>query len=217
MRHIVWDWNGTLFDDQHLVLEGLAAVLDAAGLPRIDLATYQRLYTRPVQVFYERLFGRPIPRDEWEDLDERYHAGYRAALDRARLTIDARTALDRVEAAGHTQSLLSMWRHDELVPLVERLGIGDRFARVDGLRGVAGGYKAPHLRAHLTALADVAGGDPSQVLVVGDALDDAAAATAVGARCVLYDGGSHPHRELAATGAPVARSLTEALDVAGVP
>jgi len=53
------------------------------------------------------------------------------------------------------------------------------------------------------------------VLVIGDAKDDAAAAAHVGAACVLYDGGSHPREELEATGAPVAGSLTEALDLAG--
>ena len=29
------------------------------------------------------------------------------------------------------------------------------------------------------------------MVVIGDALDDAAAAAHVGARCILYDGGSH--------------------------
>jgi phosphoglycolate phosphatase-like HAD superfamily hydrolase len=216
MRHIVWDWNGTLFDDQHLVLEGLGAVLDAAGLPRVDLATYQRLYTRPVQRFYERLFGRPIAPDEWERLDDVYHAGYRAALERAGLAADAELALGRVAATGRSQSLLSMWRHDELVPLVDRLGITGHFARIDGLRGPAGGLKAPHLEAHLRELVHLAGDDPSEVLVIGDALDDAAAAAAIGARCVLYDGGSHPREELAAAGAPVASSLTGALELADV-
>jgi phosphoglycolate phosphatase-like HAD superfamily hydrolase len=210
MRHVVWDWNGCLFDDQHLVIEGLNAVLDDAGLPRVDVAIYQRLYTRPVKVFYERLFGRPIDTGEWEHLDEVYHHGYRAALDRADLNADAHEALALVEEDDRTQSLLSMWRHAELVPLVTELGIHERFVRVDGLRGAGGGLKAPHLEAHLRAVRRGA----DEVLVVGDALDDAAAAAHVGARCVLYDGGSHPRAELQRAGVPVASSLTEALDVA---
>lgn len=212
MRHVVWDWNGTLFDDQHLVLEGLHAVLDDEGLPRIDLDTYRRLYTRPVKVFYERLFGRPIPLEEWAHLDERYHDGYREALHRAGLAADAERALDMVSERDGSQSLLSMWRHHELVPLVGRLGIEDRFVRIDGLRGPGGGHKAPHLEAHLRAVADRAGDDPSRVVVIGDALDDAAAAAHVGARCVLFDGGSHPRSELEAAGVPVASSLVEALE-----
>ena len=211
MRHVVWDWNGTLFDDQHLVLEGLHAVLDAAGAPRIDLDTYRRLYTRPVKLFYERLLGRPIPLEEWAHLDELYHERYLTALHQAGLAADAEQALDLVESTDRSQSLLSMWRHEELVPLVTELGIHDRFVRVDGLRGVGGGHKAPHLDAHLRAVADVAG-DPADVLVIGDALDDAAAAAHVGARCVLFDGGSHPRQELETAGVPVASSLVEALE-----
>jgi phosphoglycolate phosphatase-like HAD superfamily hydrolase len=209
--HVVWDWNGTLFDDQHLVLEGLHAVLDDAGLPRVDLETYQRLYTRPVAVFYERLFERRIPADEWAHLDEVYHRAYRAALHRADLADDAHDALERVARQGASQSLLSMWRHDELVPLVGRLGIGDRFVRVDGIRGEGGGHKAPYLRDHLDAVADTVAG--REVLVVGDALDDAAAAAEVGVPCVLFDGGSHPRSELEEAGVPVAGSLVEALEV----
>jgi phosphoglycolate phosphatase-like HAD superfamily hydrolase len=216
MRHVVWDWNGTLFDDQHLVIEGLNAVLDDAGMGRVDLATYQRLYTRPVKVFYERLFERPIDADEWAHLDEVYHAGYRAALHRAGLAEDVPDALAEVERAGASQSLLSMWRHEELVPLVDRLGIGEWFARVDGLRGPGGGLKAPHLEVHLEQLMAPETLDPSRVLVVGDALDDAAAAEHIGASCVLYDGGSHPRAELLAAGVPVASTLTEALERAGV-
>jgi phosphoglycolate phosphatase-like HAD superfamily hydrolase len=62
----------------------------------------------------------------------------------------------------------------------------------------------------------VAGDDPSEVLIVGDALDDAAAAAHVGTRCVLYDGGSHPRDELERAGVPVADSLTHALELAGL-
>ena len=216
MRHVVWDWNGTLFDDQHLVVEGLNAVLDDAGVPRVDLATYQRLYTRPVQRFYERLFGRPIELDEWRHVDEVYHAGYRAALHRAGLAADAHDALDAVHGAGRTQSLLSMWRHPELVSLVERLGVDGQFARVDGLRGPGGGLKAPFLVTHLRRLSHLSPSDPSRVLVIGDALDDAAAARHLGARCVLYDGGSHQRAQLQEAGVPVAGSLMEALELGGV-
>lgn len=211
MRHVVWDWNGTLFDDQHLVLEGLHAVLDEVGLPRVDLDTYRRLYTRPVKVFYERLFGRPIPLEEWAHLDDIYHHRYRTALHQAGLAADAERALDLVDAADGSQSLLSMWRHDELVPLVSELGIEDRFVRVDGVRGPGGGHKAPYLEAHLDATLE-GDTDPDRIVVIGDALDDAAAAAHVGARCVLFDGGSHPRAELETAGVPVASSLVEALE-----
>jgi phosphoglycolate phosphatase-like HAD superfamily hydrolase len=213
--HIVWDWNGTLFDDQPMVIAGLNVALAAAGLPPTDQDTYQRLYTRPVQVFYERLFGRPIEPAEWELIDDAFHTGYREAIVDARLAADAVVALERAEAAGISQSLLSMYRHDDLLPLLDRFAIAGRFLRIDGLRGAGGGVKAPYLAAHLERVAAAGGGTPAEVLVIGDAKDDAAAAAHVGAACILYDGGSHPRDELEETGVPVAGSLTEALDLAG--
>ena len=212
--HIVWDWNGTLFDDQPMVIAGLNVALASAGLPPTDQDTYQRLYTRPVQVFYERLFGRPIAPEEWEAIDEAFHAGYREAIIDAQLAADATEALARAEQSGASQSLLSMYPHRYLLPLVGRHAIADRFLRIDGLRGEGGGRKAPYLEAHLERVAAANGGTPAEVLVIGDAKDDAAAAAHVGAACVLYDGGSHPREELVATGYPVASSLTEAVELA---
>lgn len=214
MRHVVWDWNGTLLADQPLVIEGLNTALATLGQPPIDVATYQRLYTRPVQVFYERLLGRPIDPGEWEAIDERFHTGYEAALERARLTDDAHVALDAVARRGGSQSLLSMFPHERLLPLVERFGLGPRFAVVDGLRGGGGGVKAPHLRRHLDRVARALNDPSDEVVVIGDALDDAAAAAQVGVACVLYDGGSHPRFELEQAGVPVVDSLSAAVHTA---
>jgi phosphoglycolate phosphatase-like HAD superfamily hydrolase len=210
VHHVVWDWNGTLFDDHVAVVAAVNDALALAGLPSIDSHTYRSHYTRPVQRFYEQVAGRPIEPGEWRTLDDAYHHSYLAHLERVGLAPDAWAALAAAEAAGLTQSLLSMWRHQDLVPLVERLGIGHYFRRVDGLRVAGGGGKTEHLATHLAAL-EVEG---SAALVVGDTLDDLAAARAVGARCVLYDGGSHHRHALEATGVPVVDTLTAALTAA---
>jgi phosphoglycolate phosphatase-like HAD superfamily hydrolase len=211
IHHVVWDWNGTLFDDHAAVVAAVNDALACLALRPIDADTYRGHYTRPVQLFYERLAGRAIRPDEWRVLDNAYHDSYQRALDRLALASDAEAALADAERAGLTQSLLSMWRHEHLVPLVERLGISQFFVRIDGLRVAGGETKAEHLVEHLTAL-EV---DPSAVLLVGDSLDDLAAARAVGARCVLYDGGSHHRHALEATGAPVVDTLMSALTAAG--
>ena len=217
MRHVVWDWNGTLLDDLPLVVDAVNAVLDEAGVPRIDADGYRAHYTRPVHTFYEQLYGRPIDEAEFARLDHVFHVAYDAGIaERARLAADATDALGLVAEAGRSQSLLSMYRHAQLVPLVRRMALHGHFTHVQGLTGPGGGHKQPHLEAHLRQVADHAGNDPSRVLVVGDALDDAHAATAVGARCVLVASGSHPVVELEQAGVPVASSLLEALGLGGV-
>jgi phosphoglycolate phosphatase-like HAD superfamily hydrolase len=210
VRHLVWDWNGTLFDDHQAVVAAINDALARLRLRPIDSDTFRTHFTRPVQRFYEQVAGRPIEPAEWRALDDAYHDSYAAWVERLRLAPDAEAALAAAEAAGLTQSLLSMWRHQDLVPLVERLGIGRFFLRVDGLRVPGGGGKAEHLVAHLAALEVEA----SAALLVGDTLDDLAAAQAVGAGCVLYDGGSHHRQALEATGVPVVDTLTAAVAAA---
>jgi phosphoglycolate phosphatase-like HAD superfamily hydrolase len=210
IRHLVWDWNGTLFDDHVAVMAAVNDALGLLGVAPIDADTYRSHYTRPVQRFYEQLAGRPITVEQWQAVDDAYHASYQALVERMGLAPDAQEALATAEEAGLTQSLLSMWRHQDLVPLVERLGIGRYFVRVDGLRVPGGGGKAEHLVAHLAAI----GVRAAAALLVGDSLDDLAAARAVGAGCVLYDGGSHHRHALEATGVPVVAELTAAVAAA---
>ena len=152
VRHLVWDWNGTLVDDHSAVVAAINDALAGLRLRPIDSEAFRTHFTRPVQRFYEQVAGRPIEPGEWEALDAAYHDSYGGRVQGLKLAADALAALEAAEAAGLGQSLLSMWRHQDLVPLVERLGIARFFVRVDGLRVPGGGGKAEHLVEHLAAL-----------------------------------------------------------------
>lgn len=211
--HIVWDWNGTLFDDLEVVVLAVNQGLASFGAGPIDIDGYRSHYTRPVKVFYDRLFGRDITDAEWRQIDRVFHDAYRQALQHARLNGDAAVALELVASGGHTQSLLSMFPHADLMPLVEKLGITPYFDRVDGLLlGTPGDPKMAYLRRHLRGL--IRGENPASVAVIGDTPDDAIAAAALGARPILYDGGSHHRVDLEALGVPVVSSLVEAVELA---
>jgi phosphoglycolate phosphatase-like HAD superfamily hydrolase len=211
--HLVWDWNGTLLDDLSLVVAATNASLATVGGPTVTVDEHRRDFRRPVVAYYAHVLGRPVDDEEFARLDQAFHEAYRARLATCELAADAVTAL---EAWPGTQSLLSMWFHHELVGQLDARGLTGRFVRVDGLRARVGGdVKAGHLAAHLRALG-VAGRD---AVLIGDSLDDADAAAAVGARCVLYTGGFTDPERLRATGLPVAETLTEAVMLAtgGVP
>jgi phosphoglycolate phosphatase-like HAD superfamily hydrolase len=211
--HLVWDWNGTLLDDFELTVAATnAAFATCAGRP-ITGDEHRRRFRRPVADYYAEVLGREIDAVEFGVLDKIFHDHYDTGLATCRLARDAEQALAGWPGGSlRRQSLLSMWFHDQLVPVVDRFGLTSHFARVDGLRArVGGGGKAEHLAAHLAALG-LTGPD---CVLIGDTLDDAAAAAAVGARCVLVTGGFTDRERLVATGLPVADSLTEAVRVAG--
>ncbi|WP_405948380.1 HAD hydrolase-like protein [Streptomyces prunicolor] len=206
--HIVWDWNGTLFHDNDAIIGATNAAFAELGLTPITMEEYRALYCVPVPKFYERLLGR-LPTDaEWEVMDVTFHRYYSEHRVVCGLTEGAAELLAGWRTAGRSQSILSMYGHDELVPLVREFGIEPHFIRVDGRTGPSGGSKAEHMVRHLGALADV---DPARTVVIGDAADDAVAALHVGARAVLYTGGSHSRASLEGVGVPVVDSLAEAV------
>jgi phosphoglycolate phosphatase-like HAD superfamily hydrolase len=208
VAHLVWDWNGTLLDDLEPVVEATNAALALVGGPIVDAADHRRDFRRPIVDYYSFVLDRPVDADEFVRLDRVFHDTYRARL------VDCALADDAIEAINSwagTQSLLSMFFHDELVPEITRRGLVDRLARVDGLRAqVGGGHKAEHLIEHLAAL-NVRGED---TVLIGDSIDDAHAADQVGAGIVLYAGGFTDPDVLRATGRPVVDTLVEAVRLA---
>jgi phosphoglycolate phosphatase-like HAD superfamily hydrolase len=206
MAHIVWDWNGTLFNDLDAIVDATNEIFASYGLPVMDLDGFRSVYTRPIWACYERLLGRALEDGEWERLDAAFHDSYHRLMERCRLAADAQHAIDALTGAGHTQSLLSMWHHDRLTVAVREYGIGEVFRRVDGLRPEeAGGSKAEFMVRHLAEM----GIDPSEVVAIGDSVDDAAAARHAGARAILYAGGMQARVDLDRFGVPVVDRLTQ--------
>ncbi|MDF3292973.1 HAD family hydrolase [Streptomyces silvisoli] len=206
--HLVWDWNGTLLDDVDAVVEATNASFVEIGLPSITRERYRELYCVPVPRFYERLTGRLPTEDEWLVMDAIFHRHYWALAGGCGLAAGAVELLAAGREAGRTQSLCSLAPHDRLVPLVREHGIESHFVRVDGRVGRSGEGKAEHLIRHLAALEGV---ESRHTVVIGDAVDDAAAASAAGVRAVLYTGGSHARASLEVAGVPVVDSLAEAV------
>ncbi|MEU0833430.1 HAD family hydrolase [Streptomyces sp. NPDC005969] len=209
--HLVWDWNGTLLDDNAAVVGATNAAFAEVGLEPLTLEQYREMYCIPIPRFYERLMGRLPTEAEWERMDGIFHRYYTEQRVACGLTAGAAELLAQWQLAGRSQSLLSMYVHEQLVPVVRGYGIERHFTRVDGRTGPSGGSKAQHMERHLAALDGIS---PERTVVIGDAVDDALAAAHVGAGAVLYTGGSHSRASLEAAGVPVVDSLAEAVELA---
>jgi phosphoglycolate phosphatase-like HAD superfamily hydrolase len=208
VAHLVWDWNGTLLNDLDLAVDATNAAFAAIGGPVVSAADHRRDFRRPVVDYYAFVLGRPVSAEEFARLDRAFHTVYRTRLVECALAADA---VEAINAWAGTQSLLSMWFHDELLPEIGRRGLAERLARVDGLRAaVGGGHKAEHLVEHLAAL-EVKG---DETVLIGDSIDDGYAADEVGAACVLYTGGFTDPEVLRASGRPHAPTLVEAVALA---
>jgi phosphoglycolate phosphatase-like HAD superfamily hydrolase len=208
IRHIVWDWNGTLLDDNPVMLASVNAVCAHFGRPAIDMETWQAALCRPLWRCYGKILDRDLSAPEdWATVERLYHEAYRLNLVDCRTASDAADVLTQARRLGLSQSLLSMGLHHDVTEQAGQFGVSDFLTQVDGVKDkVAGGHKADHLKVHLETL----GLDPRACALIGDVTDDAAAARAVGAECVLVTTGMTGRPELEATGHSVADSLTEA-------
>jgi phosphoglycolate phosphatase-like HAD superfamily hydrolase len=212
VKHIVWDWNGTLFDDQDLVLRATNASARAVGVERlITNEEYQRGYRRPMEDFYGDLLGFLPAVEQWGLINAAFAAEYEGNKHVAGLNMEALAAMDAW--APRSQSLLSMYGHVELVELTGGFGLHARLVRIDGRPpehdfGPKHKYLARHV-AHLqTEYPDL---QPGDIALIGDCVDDAHAALQLGAAAVLYTGGSSSRENLLQAGVPVAGSLIEAV------
>ncbi|MGW0537303.1 HAD family hydrolase [Streptomyces sp. NPDC003032] len=214
IRHVVWDWNGTLLDDNHVMLASVNDVCAHFGRPPVDMRAWRAALRRPLWLCYGTILGRDVSgAEEWAEVVRLYRAAYHRRVDDCRLAADTEKTLARVRDAGLTQSVLSMSLHEDVTAQARRFGVHRYADRIDGvLPEAAGGNKAGHLAAHIGRL----GLKPYECLLVGDVDDDAAAADQVGTGCVLVTTGMTSPDELRATGRPVVGSLSEAFD-AGVP
>ena len=208
--HIVWDWNGTLFDDGEALVRATVEAFARSGLPEVTWTAYRDHFTRPISDFYDRLAGRTLTAAEQRVLDRNFHDAYTGLLTKAVLHAEAAEALTAWQDTGGTQSLLSMFPHARLVALTQFTDIAHFFSHVNGMRADESPRKEPHLRRHLAEL----GIPPETVLVIGDSVDDVHAARACGAHAVLY----HPaDRALVSQvraselGVPVVRRLPDAV------
>ncbi|GAA2979963.1 HAD family hydrolase [Actinokineospora diospyrosa] len=196
--HIVWDWNGTLFDDGDALVRATIEAFSRTGLPEVTVTGYRENFTRPISDFYERLAGKALTAQQQLDLNAHFQRSYADLLEQARLHAHTIAALAAWRDAGRTQSLLSMYPHERLVALPQFHAIAHFFDRVDGMRSDELQRKEPHLRRHLDAVG------VEDVLIVGDSDDDIRAAQACDVPCVLY----HPTR-----GALVSQTRAEGLAV----
>lgn len=205
--HLVWDWNGTVLNDFDVSFRSTNGSFRDAGLPEITTATYRALLRSPIRSFYAAVLDRDPSDEECDFLARAFHAYYLLYEKEVAPSSGLPHLFRQWHGAGHTQSLLSLFPHRKLVPAVERHGLTSYFALVQG--ATPPNPEQKDLADHLARLKV----DPAAAVLIGDLVDDARAAEQAGVKVVLYSGGFGARADLAATGAPVADSLAEAVDL----
>ncbi len=186
--HIIWDFNGTLFNDVEAGIASVNKMLKERGLSEIpSVEYYRKIFKFPIIEYYRDL-GFDFESEPYEVLApiwvELYNLNSKASL----LQAGAVEFLQYCRGRDIPQILLSATERNMLTEQIKDLGIDGYFDEIMGLDNIHA-YSKQELAIRWKERC--ASADP---LFIGDTEHDAAVARAIGADCVLVCNG-HQGRE----------------------
>jgi len=202
---IIWDWNGTLFDDAWLCVETMNHILRRRKLPPLSADQYAERFRFPVEAYY-----RDLPFDwsaeSFEEIGREFMREYEARRLECSLRAGAKDVLAAIRAKGVRQHLISGYHQQTLEELVIHFGLAGFFEDVVGAEDLYGRGKL-HLADRWLKRQPRA----RHRLVVGDTVHDFELACRLGADCALIPAGHNSRRRLEACGARIVESLQDLL------
>lgn len=203
-RHIIWDWNGTLFDDAWLCVSIMNDMLARRRLPALSMTRYETIFDFPVQDYYGAL-GFDFAREPFERLSDEFMGAYWARQKECALRDGAREALAAAQAHGVTQSILSAMMQSNLDELIDHFALRPYFTDIVGLDNHHAAGKQGIAQAWLAQQSLPA----EAMLFIGDTTHDYEVAQALGVDCWQIHSGHHARERLAAPGVRVIEALAE--------
>ena len=101
ITHIVWDWNGTLFDDVNIGIECVNELLARYGLDIVDKNRYYQVFGFPISDYYKRL-GFDFDKTPYSVLAKEYMDIYIPRSKACGLREDVQQTVDALRAMGYS-------------------------------------------------------------------------------------------------------------------
>jgi phosphoglycolate phosphatase len=208
LRHIVWDWNGTLLDDLEVCIESINILLTQRMLPIMEKNRYKEIFTFPIRLYYEAA-GFDFSKEAFEVPAEEFILEYKRLMHKARLFPDVVKTLSRFASMGYKQYVLSAMEEKALKAALSEHLIDQYF---DGIYGVHDNFAVSKIERGRSMISDnlLNGLD---TVVVGDTLHDAEVAKALKLPAVLIGQGHQDRNRLTETGFPVLNDIGELSDL----
>lgn len=128
---VIFDWNGTLFDDTALCCEATNHVVQQLGGSPVSLPTFQQEYTLPLKSFYVRLGCDPKRvEEETETVFTAWGHYYETRVDTIPLREGGLPLLQTINQHGYISAILSNHNTPSISAQVGRLGITSFFKDV---------------------------------------------------------------------------------------
>ena len=201
---VIWDWNGTLFNDVEWCITVLNTMLSKRDLkPVVSISEYHSVFCFPVIEYYRNV-GFDFSKEPFEDLAvefiDLYHSG---DIENCTLFPYAERVLSEIKDMGVSQVILSASKMELLELQVSRYSLGNYF---DELLGISNIYAASKIDVGLEYMKR---NNSSDVVLIGDTKHDYEVAQAIGADCILIPNGHQSRETLLSCGVLVLDDITD--------
>ena len=189
MKYVVWDWNGTLFDDVDNCIKCMNQVLLNHELPIIKIKEeYRKKFCFPVKKYYENI-GFNIQNIPYKQLAQEFINVYQPNSINYQFNDEIVALLSNIQDKGIYQIILSASKQENLLAQVNSFGVSKYFAYILGVNDIYAKSKIDiaykWIKNNMI--------DSSEILMVGDTIHDYEGSREIGCQCVIYNNG---HEEI---------------------
>lgn len=190
IKLVAFDWNGTIFSDTQAALEGVNEVLKFLNLKPASLKSYQNHFDVPVTKTY---LGLGIPEKDLIDRDKEivhtFHSNYEIRASRVRTRAYAKRLLEWLYK-NKVQSIIFSNHIDEPIKKqLKRLGIEKYFTTVLANSKLDSSLKGRNKQEKLKNFIKNSGLSKSEVVIIGDTVEEIEIGKALSAVTVAITGG----------------------------
>jgi phosphoglycolate phosphatase len=205
-NHIIWDWNGTLFDDVELCANIMNVLLTQESLPNISVQKYKSIFTFPV-IDYYKIAGHTFEKKSFEVVGKQFMDEYELRKNNCQLYPGVTDLLTELQSKNIKQYLLSAYEQNSLNNILNHFGISNYFHYIVGLDNIYAGGKS-HL-AHDLASKIRSNGTAGNILLIGDTMHDYEVAKEINSDCILISHGHQDEERLLKLKVPVVKDFNE--------
>jgi phosphoglycolate phosphatase len=205
-NHIIWDWNGTLFNDVELCAGIMNILLTQESLPNISIQKYKEIFTFPVIEYY-KIAGHTFEKTSFEVLGKQFMDEYEERKVKCDLYKGVKELLSELQKRNIQQHLLSAYEQKSLSRILKHFSITKYFRNIVGLDNIYAGGKI-HLAKKLEVMIK-ANGSSGNILLIGDTIHDYEVAREINSDCILLSHGHQDEERLLKLGIPVLKNFEE--------
>lgn len=203
-RHVIWDWNGTLFNDTSLCLNIINGILTKNNLKRLSLEDYRLIFTFPVKDYYAKA-GLDFSKYSFEVLGKEWMDEYEMRKSECHLFEGVKEVLKHLAIEKIGQSILSAYSHHTLVTIVKYYGLSEFFKHISGLDHIYATSKLDIGKDLIKKINIPA----EEIVLIGDTMHDYEVAKELGIKSILIANGHQSKTRLLECGVPVLNDIRE--------